>query len=190
MRRRAEGVAETRRRIVDATLAVHDEQGIAAARWADIAERAGVSPATVYRHFPTLEALVVACGHRTTELVDPPTPERAQAAFEGAATAGERIERLVRETFGFYERAGRVVDNVRRDRHRLPLLQEAHERFEAGLVALVEEALGPLGASPDDARLARALTDVRVWEALREHGLGAEATVDAGCALLRCALSA
>ena len=69
----------------------------AAGRWPDIAERAGVSLATLYRHFPTLEELVTACGRLTMELTEPPTPERAAEAFSGARTREERIERLVAE---------------------------------------------------------------------------------------------
>ncbi|MGH2900222.1 MAG: TetR/AcrR family transcriptional regulator [Solirubrobacteraceae bacterium] len=112
MGRRTEAVQQTRRRILDAAMAVHDEQGIAAGRWPDIAERAGVSLATLYRHFPTLDELATACGELTMELVDPPSIERATALFGTPAPRVERIERLVEEVFGFYERAGRMVDNA------------------------------------------------------------------------------
>ena len=54
MKKRAEARDETRERIVRATMALHDEQGVATTSFADIAERAGVGPATVLRHFPTL----------------------------------------------------------------------------------------------------------------------------------------
>lgn len=188
MGKRAEAVESTRRRILEATMAVHDEQGIVAGRWPDIAERAGVSLATIYRHFPTLEDLVTACGELTIELVDPPSPEQAKDVFRGARSRRDRIERLVQETFSFYERAGRVVDNVRRDRRRLAVIEQAHEQFEAALGALAQEALRPLGATPDDVQLARALTDVRVWEAMRERGLGLDAAVDVVSRALRCAL--
>src|SRR5688500_5791576 len=53
MSRRASAVAETRRRIIDATRALHTERGIAATSWDDIAARAGVGVGTVYRHFPS-----------------------------------------------------------------------------------------------------------------------------------------
>jgi len=190
MRKRAAAVERTRRRILEATMAVHDEQGIAAGRWPDIAERAGISLATLYRHFPTQEELVTACGELTMELVDPPAPERAAEAFAGIEGREARIERLVHETFGFYERAGRIVDNVRRDRLALPVLADAHERLEAGLDALVREALEPLGARDRDVALARALTDVRVWEALRQRGCDAEEAVATACRALVCALEA
>ena len=53
LERRAETAGETRRRLVDATFALHVEQGISATTMTDIAARAGVSVGTVYHHFPT-----------------------------------------------------------------------------------------------------------------------------------------
>ncbi len=185
MGKRAEAVRRTRRRILDAAMEVHDEQGIAAGRWPDIAERAGVSLATIYRHFPTLEELATACGELTMQLVDPPAPERAAAVFAGAATPSERIERLVGEVYGFYERAGRIVDNVRRDRRDLPVLEQAHEQLEAGIGALVDEALEPLAAGDRERLVVRALLDVRAWEAMRERGLDGGAAREATCRLVR-----
>jgi len=188
MGKRAEAVDHTRRRILQATMAVHDEQGIVAGRWPDIAERAGVSLATVYRHFRTLDELVTACGELTMEIVDPPTPDSAADVLLGACSRQERIARFVGHTFAFYERAGRVVDNVRRDRQSLHVLQHVHEQLEAGLQALAEQALRPLGATSGDLQLARALTDVRVWEAMRERGSSPTATVETACRMLDCAL--
>jgi AcrR family transcriptional regulator len=60
MTNRAAAQAETRERIVRAPMALHDERGVATTSFADIASR----PATVFRHFPTLNSLVVACGAR------------------------------------------------------------------------------------------------------------------------------
>jgi AcrR family transcriptional regulator len=52
MGKRAAAAEETRRRIVDATHALHIEQGVAATSWDDIAGRAGVGVGTVYRPSP------------------------------------------------------------------------------------------------------------------------------------------
>src|SRR5687767_490534 len=93
MSRRAAAVAETRRRIVDATLELHAEQGIAATSWDEIAARAGVGVGTVYRHFPSLDELVPACGHVARELLDLPDPSDARALFVGAEGSRARVER-------------------------------------------------------------------------------------------------
>jgi len=63
LKQRAESAEETRRRLVEATFALHGEQGIAATTMKQIAERAGVGVGTVYHHFPTIEDTVAACTH-------------------------------------------------------------------------------------------------------------------------------
>jgi AcrR family transcriptional regulator len=96
-RKRAEAVEETRRRILEATMELHEEQGILATSWEDIAGRAGASLPTVYRHFPSLDELVPACGALTDVYVQPPTTEVAATLFTDATTLPERIERLIGE---------------------------------------------------------------------------------------------
>ena len=63
MRRRAEQVDQTRQRIVEATVALHGSVGLAATTIAAIAERAGVTRLTVYRHFPDEAALFLSLIH-------------------------------------------------------------------------------------------------------------------------------
>ena len=62
LKKRAETRDETRERILQATMLLHDEKGVATTSFTDVAARAGVGAATVYRNFPTLESLVQACG--------------------------------------------------------------------------------------------------------------------------------
>ena len=59
--KRAEEEQQTRARIVDAAEALHAEVGPARTTISAIAERAHVTRATVYRHFPDDEALFMAC---------------------------------------------------------------------------------------------------------------------------------
>jgi AcrR family transcriptional regulator len=59
-RRRAGLEADTRMRITEAEMALHGSVGPAHTTISAVAERAGVQRATVYRHFPTREALVEA----------------------------------------------------------------------------------------------------------------------------------
>ena len=54
MQRRATLEAETRERIVRATVALHAERGGLGTSYAMIAKQADVSPQTVYNHFPEL----------------------------------------------------------------------------------------------------------------------------------------
>jgi AcrR family transcriptional regulator len=64
LKRRAERRDDTRQRIVDATIGLHQSIGAARTTISEIAKRAGVGRVTVYRHFPDEESLFRACsGH-------------------------------------------------------------------------------------------------------------------------------
>ena len=166
MTRRGAAVAQTRRRIVDATLELHGEQGIAATSWDDIAARAGVGVGTVYRHFPTLDELVPACGEVTRDLIALPS------TVDG-------IEQLVREAFAVYERAAPQLRAIRNEPGAHPNVAAAGEEFEAALTALVAAV-----AEPADHALVRAMIDLGTWQAFRDRGLGPGEAVDAVCRLL------
>jgi AcrR family transcriptional regulator len=56
---RGDQVAMTRQRIIDAVVEVSTEDG-GAISVAEVARRSGISPATIYRHFPNRDALVSA----------------------------------------------------------------------------------------------------------------------------------
>jgi AcrR family transcriptional regulator len=60
LKRRAERRDETRRRIVDATIHLHQTVGSAGATITAIAREAGVSRLTIYRHFPDEVSLLQA----------------------------------------------------------------------------------------------------------------------------------
>jgi AcrR family transcriptional regulator len=183
MSRRAAAAEQTRRRIVEATIQVHAEQGIAAARLEDIASRAGVATGTLYRHFPSYEVLVAACGELTFTLLPPPSPESARAAFAGLRGRRRRLERLVDGLFGYYELTGQMVELLRRDRGELRAVEDALSRLEAGFDAWVDEAVQPLeGIEP---ALVRALVDHRTWSALVAENVADTRTVVV--ALLECA---
>jgi AcrR family transcriptional regulator len=184
MSKRALAVEATKRRILEATMHLHTQQGVLATSWEEIAERAEVAPATVYRHFPTLDELVPACGALTLDLLDLPSAERAAELIRGALSNQERVARLVKELFSIYERGERVFWAVRRDRGSVPALQEGHERIEESLDGLREAALGPLGLSPVQKATVVALTDYEPWRALRDRGLDEKAATEATTAVL------
>jgi AcrR family transcriptional regulator len=173
MRKRAAAAAGTRRRIVDATRALHTEQGIAATSWDQIAARAGVGVGTVYRHFPSLDELVPACGEVSMEVVALPAPD--PTLFEGLDDPAARIARLVEEVFAIYERGAPELHVVRREPDAHPSVAELNETLEATLTALVGAALP--GATARDRAVTRAMIDLDAWQALRDAGLDAAAAV-------------
>jgi AcrR family transcriptional regulator len=171
MSKRAAAAARTRQRIVDATLELHGEQGIAATSWDDIAARAGVGVGTVYRHFPSLDELIPACGEIAMQVIGVPDPSTAPALFEGATRLAERVERLVGETFAIYERGSPQLRAIRRESDVHPRVAADRAALETALSALVDSALGPLDVTPHDRAVARALVDLNTWEAFRDQGL-------------------
>src|ERR671939_330754 len=72
MKRRAELEEQTRRRITESAVALHQEVGPAQTSITAIAERAGVRRSTVYRHFPDEDALFAACSTHFRALNPPP----------------------------------------------------------------------------------------------------------------------
>ncbi len=70
---RAASVEQTRRRIVEAAKILHADQGILGTSYEEIARRADVAPATVYRQFPTLSDLLPACAC-SIHVLQPPSP--------------------------------------------------------------------------------------------------------------------
>jgi AcrR family transcriptional regulator len=179
MTRRASSVAQTRRRIVDATLELHGEQGIAATSWDDIAARAGVGVGTVYRHFPSLDELIPACGEITRHVVALPDPQGVASLFDGVDAPVERIERLVREAFAIYERGAPQLRAIRSEPDVHPNVAEAGEEVEAALTALVDAAVAPSKITPAERALVRAMIDLGTWQALHDQGLGPAEAVDA-----------
>ncbi len=147
MDKRKAAVEETRRRILEATLALHSEKGIFGTSWQDIARRADVSVGTVYKHFPSLDELVPACGELMYAITRPPSLEDAPKIFAGAHTLEERLWRLISELFDFYERGAPYIETDFQER-RLPAVQEWEAYMRATIAGLVREALVPAG--PDE----------------------------------------
>lgn len=73
LRARAARQAETRKKIVDSAIELHETVGATGATITAIARRAGVSRLTVYRHFPDEISLLRAC--TGTWFVDHPAPD-------------------------------------------------------------------------------------------------------------------
>ena len=177
---------EMRRKILEATMTLHTENGIVATSWEDIARKADVAVATVYRYFPTINELVEGCGALVMETARPPTPEGAPALFEDTPHVAERIVRLVREFCALYERAEKPFVAVLRDFDKVPGLRHFVDGHRATLDAYVAEALRPIRPDAHALRVAAALLDFPTWKSLRDRGLGAAEVEDVLVKLLSC----
>ncbi len=170
MRKRAIAREETRRRIVEATARLHGEKGVFGTSWQDIAKEADVSVATVYAHFPSLDALLPACGALVMERVRPPSPESATEIIGDAHTLEERLERVAHELFSFYERGGPHIEVDVRERQ-LPGMREWETYLLDTVTAFVRAALVGERSDAHTVRLASAFFDLPTFKALRNRGV-------------------
>lgn len=162
--RRGEAAAATRQRIVEATLTVHDEQGISATSVRDIAERAGVAPSTVLHHFPRMDDLIRACGALTEHLL--PMPD--DAVLVGASGRFERVARMAQAMFEWWDRMGPGFDHLRTDRRRIPEVDAWMNDLARRHRALAEATLERAADRRRD--LLVALTGADAWTTLRATG--------------------
>lgn len=182
--KRAESVAETQRRILEATIELHGERGIFGTSWRDIAERADVSVATVYKHFPSIDELVPACGELLMEELRPPDPALAREVV-GTGSVGQRLERAALELFSFYERGGRHLEADFRERE-LPAMQEWEEYLRRTVTAFVREALRGSGATPSRIETASALFDHSTFLAFQRRGIATRRAARAVANVVAC----
>jgi AcrR family transcriptional regulator len=90
---------DTRARIVEAAETLFRRLGFAKTAVADIAAELKMSPANVYRFFPSKNAIVEAiCGRCLSEV-----EEKAWVVARSKASAAERIERLVLEILAYHK---------------------------------------------------------------------------------------
>ena len=173
MGKRRAAVEETRQRILEATLALHAEKGIFGTSWQDIARRADVSVGTVYKHFPSLDELVPACGELMYAIIRPPSLEDAPHIFAGASSLEERLERLVWELFDFYERGAPYIETDFQER-RLPTVVEWEAHMRATIAGLVREALASAGPDEITVQSVSALLDFYTFKSFLNRDIPKE----------------
>ena len=179
MRKRAEEVGRTRQRIVEAAVHLHGTAGTAATSIAAIAERAGVTRLTVYRHFPDEAALFAACSGHWLSQQTLPRPE-VWAAVEDPA---ERLRVGLTDIYRFYRGGEQMLTLVVRDRHAVPEpIWQAREELNRRYVEVL------VGA--EDGRIRRAAIGhaaaFSTWHSLcREQGLEDSEAVETMVALVQ-----
>jgi AcrR family transcriptional regulator len=181
MRSRAAAVEETRQRIVTAAIRVFAENTAAASGMSDVSAAAGVSPATVYRHFGDFDGLAEACAQTAFNIAEVPTPEVAAQQFADLPSLAEKLERFIQISCHCYERAAEWLAAERRERH-LPAFARTVGREEAALDAIVRGLLEPAGVDVLTVAAVRTLVDFPFWQALNAAGV---ATADIPPLVLR-----
>ncbi|MDQ7249592.1 TetR/AcrR family transcriptional regulator [Dongia sedimenti] len=168
---RAESQAETRRRIVDATVELHEKLGPAHTPMSAIAERAGVTRLTLYRHFPDEAAILAACTSHWSAL----HPFPAAALWEGIADPATRAAAALAAHYDYYAGTRRMWFITYRDVGLVKPIQPLVAQVDAYLTGVAESLAAAFRAKGNVLRqltvtLRHALA-YATWLSLEERGL-------------------
>lgn len=188
LRKRAEAVEETRRRIVEASVELHQEIGPRATTISAIAERAGVERLTVYRHFPDETAVFRACTSHWLE--DHPLPE--PAGWQSIEDPVVRTRAALRALYGYYSDTRAMWDAAYRDEAEVPALQQPMAAVRDHLAGIADDLVR---ASSGRGRPGKALKATahhavafRTWQSLDEIGLRPKPAADLATRWIRATL--
>jgi AcrR family transcriptional regulator len=184
---RAEGEERTRRRITEATVALHETVGPVRTTVKAVAEKAGVQRATVYRHFADELALYTACQEHWLARQGPPDPEQWMAI----ADPEERMRAALTGLYAFYRGGESMLGNILRDAPHVPALQQVLGRREDHLGAIRQLLLrGRRERGRRRVRVVAAVghaVDFQAWRSLAHGGLTDDEIVELMVALARAA---
>lgn len=171
MRKRAEAVDQTRLRITEAAVRLHTTAGPAKTTMTAVADEAGVSRVTLYRHFPDEEQLFAACTMHWA--LQHPAPDPAPWAEHGSVEPRARV--ALAQLYGWYQKNADALLLFSRDADALPRpvveqMQEEEVRYADALV----EGSGVRGAARRRLRAAAGhVVSYGTWRSLAvEQGLG------------------
>jgi len=168
LRARAVRMDQTRQRIVEATMQLHQTIGPARTSISAVAEAAGVQRHTVYSHFPNEKALFVACSGLFYERNPyPPTDP-----WRVIADPRERVRRALGDMYAYFRAHEREIWPVVRDAPLLPHL--IGRRFVASRAAAVSAISDGWGLRGRRAMRVLALLDLALrfetWRSLTGDG--------------------
>ena len=172
LKKRADQMGETRRRITEAAIELHGSVGPSRTTMSAVAERAGVERRTLYRHFPNEADLFEACSAHY--FAANPWPDLGD--WRAVRDPEDRLERALDELYAYYERTEPMFTNVLRDAEVVDFAREA----VAPLDAYLEEAADVLmigrkvrGRRRELMRGAlRHALAFSTWRSLSEGGIG------------------
>ena len=166
LRARADAMDHTRARITQAAIELHGSIGPAATTMSAVAERAGVTRATLYRHFPNEETLFKACSAEWRSANPAPNPE----LWATVSDPYDRLRTALPALYGWYRSAEQMRSNLLRDLAVLPT------PIRDGIRAYPEAVVDTLDSAwPRRSRLRRAaiahVVAFESWQSLAQQGL-------------------
>ena len=175
--KRAQRQGETRQRIVEAAVALHEQLGPARTSISDLAERAGVARPTVYRHFPDERSLYAACTRHYLAQHRPPD----FANWRRVVDPEERTRFGLLETYRWYRHTEQMMVVTFRDLPGIPALAEVLEPLFTGF-AEARAVLAEGWPTPTPVLLRAAIglaLAFSTWRLLaRDYGLPDETAAD------------
>ncbi len=109
-------MARTRQRITEAAVELHGTIGPAATTMSAVADRAGITRATLYRHFPNEEALFAACSGEWLAAHPPPDA----TAWTSIADPRSRVHAALGGMYDYYRATEAMMANLLRDAASMP----------------------------------------------------------------------
>lgn len=182
MKRRAELVDETRQRITAATARLHTTIGPANTTIASIAEEAGVTRLTVYRHFGDLNVLFEACrAHWRAQ--NPPPNARAWPDIVDFET---RVRQALTELYAWFAEHADELFPIYRDLPVSPLSSQQTIRDDNRWLAdVLCSSDAPDGGGRQLRAVAGHLLDYRTWRSLTvDQGLPEAEAIEIGVRVL------
>ncbi|TFZ06784.1 TetR/AcrR family transcriptional regulator [Ramlibacter henchirensis] len=162
--------AELKARIAAAAAQLHAEKGALRTSWAEIAEAAGVSLPTVYKHFPDFDALIPACTGHAAQFA-PPLPVERILACEDLPAASQALAQACDQRNAFFEPwmawgEARQIESLSR------ILAQQRVEFTGFCRQVLQRHLPGAAGLDEMAAQWQALLDFEIWHALvRQHGL-------------------
>jgi AcrR family transcriptional regulator len=164
LRARQDSMSGTRERITQATVRLHERVGPRETTVSAIAEEAGVTRLTVYRHFPNEEALVTACSAHWGAQHPRPDP----STWSKIGDPVTRLRTALAETYAWMRTAAPMMTKIYRDLDTMPsFVAHSLAADEQARVAVLAAGFPARGRKTQ--RLAGAIAhalSVSTWESL------------------------
>ena len=168
LKRRADTQDDTRQRIVDSAIELHQTIGPAATTFSEIARRANVGRVTVYRHFPDEAALARACSGHYFAMHPAPDP----ASWVPIADPAERMRAALTDIYAYHRETESMITRALADSRDQAVMVPYHDHWRRAVDVLA----APFGARGRTRILLRAAIGLAIgfdtWRNLvRDQGL-------------------
>ena len=178
---------QTRQRITEATVELHQSVGPARTTVSAIAQKAGVQRHTYYAHFPETKDLYQACTAHYLERNPLPDPSR----WEEISDPEERLRGALSEVYAYYQGNEAMLTNVLRDMPFDPVLQENNVllfRYWEAMRDTIADAFEASGEQHEGLLGAVALAlELQTWRTLvGQQGLEDDRAVELMVGMVRC----